>query len=141
MKHKVLAYITRESRSGLKLLVFDHRDHADAGAQVPAGTVEDGEAVEAALWREVWEESGLQAAQLRLVRKLAEQADEKGRNTRHVFHLATVIDLPETWTHHVRGTGGDKGLAFVYRWEAMPLKFELSGPQGRWLKEITKGTK
>lgn len=139
MIHKVIAYITRNENA--QLLVFDHRDHADAGTQVPAGTVEDGEAVEAALWREVQEESGLTAEQLRLVRKLAERMDDAGRTTRHIFHLAALADLPKTWAHSVQGAGDDNGLVFIYRWETLPLKIELSGLQGRWLTELKKGTK
>lgn len=136
MQHKVLAYITHQRDADLQLLVFDHRDYPDAGTQVPAGTVEDGEPVEAALWREVLEEAGLKAAQLRLVRKLAEQPDATFRNTRHVYHLAALDDLPDAWTHLVRGAGGDRGLVFVYRWETLPLTFELAGRQGSWLRLI-----
>ncbi|HLE30393.1 MAG TPA: NUDIX domain-containing protein, partial [Anaerolineales bacterium] len=59
MKHKVLAYITRRRNGRTQLLVFTHRDFPEAGVQVPAGTVEPDEPVEAALFREVHEESGL----------------------------------------------------------------------------------
>jgi hypothetical protein len=41
MKLKVLAYITRNSSR--EVLVFDHRDKPQAGVQVPAGTVDEGE--------------------------------------------------------------------------------------------------
>src|SRR5688572_19977399 len=58
--HKVIIYVTRTGRDGAdELLVFDHRDMPDAGTQVPAGTVEDGEAYPAAAVRELHEESGL----------------------------------------------------------------------------------
>lgn len=139
MKQKVLAYITRCENA--QLLVFDHRDYPEAGTQVPAGTVEDSEAVEVALWREVREESGLEAGQLQFVRKLAEHMDVKSRTTRHVFHLAAQEDFPDFWVHSVYGAGEDEGLVFVYRWEALPLKIELSGQQGLWFKELKKGTK
>ena len=52
---KVLAYVTR----GDELLVFRHRDFPDAGLQVPAGTVQDGESPDVAVLRELREESGL----------------------------------------------------------------------------------
>lgn len=139
MINKVIAYITR--RKNAELLVFEHRDHAEAGTQVPAGTVEDGEAVEAALWREVLEESGLKAGQLRLVQKLAEFASQEWQTVRHVYQLVALDELPESWAHSVRGTGGDKGLVFIYRWETLPLKIELASSQGRWLTELKKGTK
>jgi len=139
MKHKVLAYITRNENA--QLLVFDHQDFPEAGAQVPAGTVEDGEAVDVALWREVEEESGLKREQLQLAQKLAEVESQEWPTVRHVFHLVARENLPETWTHHVHGAGEDKGLVFVYHWETLPLKIELTNNQGQWLAQIQKGLK
>jgi len=54
-KLKVFAYIIRHKNQQAELLVFEHRDYPEAGIQVPAGTVEDQEALEAALMREVEE--------------------------------------------------------------------------------------
>lgn len=64
---KVVAVITRERPAGRELLVFTE---GHLGRQLPAGTVEPGEPLQEALFREVQEESGLTA--VRLVRKLAE---------------------------------------------------------------------
>lgn len=58
-KKKVHAYITREKEGVMQLLVFKHRDIHEAGIQVPGGTVDEGETLEAAILREVQEESGL----------------------------------------------------------------------------------
>jgi 8-oxo-dGTP pyrophosphatase MutT (NUDIX family) len=58
LTRKVLVYCLREGR----LLVFRHVDYAweKVGIQVPAGTIKDGETVEAAALRELQEETGFQ---------------------------------------------------------------------------------
>ena len=53
---KVTAFIMRENNGGRELLVFKH---PTAGIQIPAGTVEEGEDIETAVQREVYEETGL----------------------------------------------------------------------------------
>ena len=58
---KVTAFITRDLPTGRELLVFQH---PTAGIQLPAGTVELGESAEAALFREVSEETGLTAVEV-----------------------------------------------------------------------------
>jgi 8-oxo-dGTP pyrophosphatase MutT (NUDIX family) len=53
---KVVIYCVRDGR----LLVFRHVDYPweQVGIQVPAGTIKDGESVEAAALRELQEETG-----------------------------------------------------------------------------------
>ncbi|MFZ1105405.1 MAG: NUDIX domain-containing protein [Hyphomicrobiaceae bacterium] len=55
---KVVIYCVRDGQ----LLVFRHIDYPweEVGIQVPAGTIEDGETVEAAALRELQEETGFQ---------------------------------------------------------------------------------
>jgi len=53
--HKVAAYITCNHR----LHVFSHVDFPEAGIQVPAGTVGEGESFDEAVLREAYEETGL----------------------------------------------------------------------------------
>jgi len=88
MQLKVLAYITREHKNETQLLVFTHRDYPDAGLQIPAGTVEEGEEIEHALFREIHEESGVTHDDLKLIRKLAVFESQEWGAIRHVFHLA-----------------------------------------------------
>lgn len=58
---KVTAFIVRE-RGGVKeVLVFKH---PTAGIQIPAGTVEESEDLEAAVKREVYEETGLRSVEI-----------------------------------------------------------------------------
>jgi 8-oxo-dGTP pyrophosphatase MutT (NUDIX family) len=63
--NKVTAFVTRGEGTERELLVFRH---PRAGIQLPAGTVERGEAIEAAVLREVAEETGL--TQLTIVARL-----------------------------------------------------------------------
>jgi ADP-ribose pyrophosphatase YjhB (NUDIX family) len=133
MRQKVMAYVVRETPAGRELLVFQHRDFPDAGVQVPAGTVEPGEAVEAAVLREVQEETGLSPAQVTLVRKLAEAHEPHLDQQRHVFHLAPAAALPAHWSHTVRGSGEDAGMVFEVEWVALQPGLTLAGAQERFL--------
>ena len=137
MKHKVLAYITRERDGCRELLVFTHRDYPEAGVQVPAGTVEPGEAIEAALFREIREESGL--TNLQLARKLAEHRETEWGQIRHVFHLIAPNGTPDRWTHIVHGQGEDAGMAFEYRLVDLSERVELAGAQHKWLGRLNGG--
>jgi 8-oxo-dGTP diphosphatase len=137
MIHKVLAYITRRRDGRTQLLVFDHRDAPDSGTQVPAGTVEDSEDIEAALFREIDEESGLK--EVRLVRKLAE-VEETGRDQiRHVFHLTAPEAALDRWSHTVQGRGEDAGLVFDYYWTNNDPGLRLAGNQHQWASQIEPG--
>ena len=137
MRHKVLAYIIRERDGRRELLVFTHRDDPEAGVQVPAGTVEPGEPIEDALFREIREESGLTDVQL--VRKLAEHEEVEWDNIRHVFYLIAPNGAPDTWTHTVHGQGKDAGMVFEYRWVDLSENFELAGAQHKWLGLLNGG--
>jgi len=109
----------------------------EAGIQVPAGTVEAGEAIETALWREVEEEAGLLQSQLSLVRKLAEYESLEWGTLRHVFHLKAEVELPETWTQTVQGSGEDEGFVFDYYWLELTPALRLAGNQHMWLGLIS----
>lgn len=136
MKQKVLVYVVRVGEAGSEVLVFEHRDFPDAGLQVPAGTVEPGEAAEAAAYREVAEESGLTSAQVQLVRKLAEAEEPEWEQNRHVYLFAPVVDLPERWRHTVAGAGEDQGMVFDYDWLPVTAAARLAGGQGRFLQLV-----
>jgi ADP-ribose pyrophosphatase YjhB (NUDIX family) len=125
---RVLAYVTREREGRKELLVFDHRDHPSAGTQVPAGRLEPGEELEAALLRELEEESGL--ANARVVRKFGTFAPHElphgRRYTNHAYEVAAE-GAPDAWEHVVAGDGDDAGLVFVYRWVPLSPEPKLWG--------------
>lgn len=112
---KVYAYIMR----GKRLLVFEHVGIPEAGWQVPGGTVEPGETSEAAVLREVWEETGL--ANVQIVRFLGEQMrdmsdfDRDETQRRRFFHLTVTEEPPERWRHLAEGR-----YIFEFTWAAMP---------------------
>jgi 8-oxo-dGTP pyrophosphatase MutT (NUDIX family) len=140
--HKVLAYVTRTHAGRRQLLVFDHRDFPEAGRQVPAGTVEPGEAPEAALVREVEEESGLSG--LEVVARLAVAEEPEWGVMRHVYHLVAPDDLPDRWEwltndyHDEEHRARDERLVFLFYWLDLTEAIELAAGQGRWLAALTK---
>jgi 8-oxo-dGTP pyrophosphatase MutT (NUDIX family) len=118
---KVFAYITH----GDRLLVFSHPHAPEAGIQVPAGTVEPGEPVEAAVLREAWEETGLPG--LTLARFLGEQVRamaDFGRDEihhRYFYHLVCGGDPPATWEHWEGHAADGSGVhLFAFCWARLP---------------------
>jgi 8-oxo-dGTP pyrophosphatase MutT (NUDIX family) len=124
VRQRVLAYVTRERHGRTELLVFDHRDHPDAGTQVPAGRIDAGETLEEGLLRELHEEAGLD--RVRIVRELPIIGGwtSSSRYENHAFEVHVEDEMPEAFEHVVHGAGDDAGLVFVYRW--VPVDSELT---------------
>jgi 8-oxo-dGTP diphosphatase len=115
VRQRVLAYVTRERGGRKELLVFDHRDHPDAGTQVPAGRLDAGETLEHGLLRELHEEAGIERATI--VRELG-RPPWPSKYENHAFEVRVEGEEPaDAWEHVVRGEGDDAGLVFRYRWE------------------------
>ncbi len=135
---KALAYIT--NRDG-ELLVFLHRDFPEAGLQVPAGTVADGEDPDAAALREVFEESGLKDA--RLVGLLGSydwdaRPDRDEIHERHVYHLELDGPAPSDWLHYEQDpSDGGAPIAFSFFWMRLDdPALDLAGGQGDLLDKL-----
>jgi 8-oxo-dGTP pyrophosphatase MutT (NUDIX family) len=114
---KVCAYLTRRDRS--QLLVF--RGPGYDGLQVPKGTVEPGESPEAALRREVTEESGLTVDHPRRVVSdvWTRRPGPLTKYVRHFYH-AEVDESRDRWVHVVTGSGDERGQSFAYFWIDLP---------------------
>ncbi len=102
---KAFAYITHRDAVGERLLVFSHPRTPEAGIQVPAGTVQDGETPAQAALREAVEETGLSGLapagflgeQLREVAPSGGPGGEAAVHHRHFFHFRYEHDPPVRW--------------------------------------------
>jgi len=113
----VLAYVTRAVEGRRELLVFDQPAFPDAGTQVPAGRIDEGELLVEGLFRELHEEAGLDRA--RLVRELdwPDGFLAWSQYEHHAFELALDGETADHWDHVVLGDGDDAGYVFRFRWE------------------------
>lgn len=128
VSERVGAFIIRKNAKDLyELLLFEHPDCEEAPIQIPGGGVESGESIEAALHREIHEESGL--TNLRIVRKLgiAQHCwlDTQITTRRHCFLLEATCVTRERWEHIVHGDGIDAGFRFSYFWYRPAIDFTL----------------
>ena len=139
LQHKVFAYITHAKR----LLVFRHLDFPEAGIQVPAGSVKEGEDLEAAALREAWEETGL--SELSMVTYLGEHIRDMtdvGLDAiyhRHFYHLRCEGIPPERWQHDEAdpSDGSPAPVRFEFFWAALPGGIpELICDHGKLLPEL-----
>ena len=132
---KVVAYITH----GGKLLVFRHTQHPEAGIQVPAGTVEEGELPMHAVMREAREETGLERLEMRAFlgkqRYHLEWFDRSEVQVRHFYHLELLGEAPATWQHCESSPEGP--VPFEFFWATLPHGVpHLAAGQGELLSAL-----
>lgn len=140
-RDKVVVYITQ----GKRLLIFRHTEYPEAGIQVPAGTVNPGESLDAAAIRETCEETGLPEADLELRGFLGDDiipeggADNPAAIHRHFFHVEFKGTPPQRWIHYEEnpsdGTPGP--IEFEFCWVHLPDEIPpLAGNQGAMIPRL-----
>lgn len=139
---KAVCYVVRDGR----LLVFRHRDHPEAGVQVPAGTLHDGESPAVGAIRECEEETGRSG--FRLVRSLGAH-DYEFHNTspgfdrhelheRHFFVLEPPAGLPDRWSHLAEEGDGD--FWFEFSWAPLSPDLLVAGDQHAFIAPLMTGS-
>ena len=138
VKNKVFAYIIRKKGDKLEMLIFRHRDFPEAGLQVPAGTIENGEDKISALRREVQEESGLETfKQITFLGTQQFIATSKQEIHHRFFYQMLIEDsIPDEFEHIVSGNGLDKDLVFIYKWVEVLRLPKLIAEHDHFIKEI-----
>ncbi|MDQ3629755.1 MAG: NUDIX domain-containing protein [Actinomycetota bacterium] len=127
------------------MLVFDHVGVPETGTQVPAGGIKSDEDHEAAVLRELFEESGISAA--RLVRKLGECwfVTEQGQvpagneeSVHHAFHLHLDEPTPDaTWEWDECDGGDVVKWRFAFRWVDFDVADGVLHPiQAMWIPAL-----
>jgi 8-oxo-dGTP pyrophosphatase MutT (NUDIX family) len=117
LRKRVVVYVEREGG----LLVFDHRDHPEAGTQVPTGGVDPEEGLIEAAIREVREETGVQLDTDPTLLGTHEHLDGLGQPARsHFFRVDAPMGLSRRWQHVVFGDGKDTALVFECRFDPAP---------------------
>jgi 8-oxo-dGTP pyrophosphatase MutT (NUDIX family) len=112
---QVVTYVVDQGQ----VLVFVHRDHPEAGLQVPAGTIRPGEDPQDAALREATEETGLPGLVVtgflgRFQYDISPIREEI--QDRHVFQLTTTHAAPDEWIHHELHDGLRSPTAFCFFW-------------------------
>ena len=108
---KVCPVILRQKDETWQILAFRH---PKAGTQLMKGTVEEGERPEAAVLRELGEESGIEQA--RIVLKIGEMGLSKTRQHWHLFLCQPAVELKDEWSFFTEDGGG---LVFQFFWHEL----------------------
>jgi 8-oxo-dGTP pyrophosphatase MutT (NUDIX family) len=129
---KVTAFVLRGGSPPCDVLVFDH-PHLNAGTQLPAGTVDDGETFDHAVLRETTEETGLSS--IRIASRLAIMhyalSDEKTQVERHLYALTLTAPCADRWEHFAQ----EEGLVFSLYWlDIDRARIKLHPAQAKWLE-------
>ena len=117
-KHKAFALILRPDNSGYKLLALHFEDTPAMPLRFPGGNLDPGETPKEAMYRELYEESGL--GRLKILRKLGVHHYYKyyiqSNVERHDYLLLAPRNTPDQWAHIVTGEDADADYTFNYQW-------------------------
>ena len=137
-KDKVLAYIYRNYKDSLQVLVFDHPNLPEVNPQVPAGTLKNNEKPQDGVLREIFEESGLS---FNKTDNFLGQFEYIGdyKNELHIRYVFSIMSdgLPDSWSHNVESDDEDNGQIFNFYW--LPLeeaKEKLVADLGKYLPTV-----
>lgn len=142
---KVMAYIVRRGAAVTEILVFDHVDMPEAGVQLPAGTIDNGEIPRMAAIREVHEETGLSdfSSIIFLGSHFYYYWPPKTLLKRYCF-LFVSEDKRDEWVHVVQGAGEDAQMRFRIYWLPINHSLRLTSDFGLYLRNtkelIEKGS-
>ena len=137
---RVALYLTRGSGDGQEVLVFTQPDAPEAGSQIPAGGLNEGEDLTTAVIRECAEETGVECiSDLRAlaIDQTPHSVTGEGRVT--VFFHAKVGDdrLPGRWLHIVGGRDFDRGMRYECSFEPITqIGPKLADGQGNHLSLV-----
>lgn len=132
---KAYGYITRVRDGKTQVLVFRH-PIAEAGIQIPKGTVKPNENTYDAVIREVKEETGLE--NIKVERLIAEDnwVNDDGTIHNRFFYKVNVSNTPDSWYYKPTGGGDEEGLIFHFFWVSSKDEVELIHGHGDYLKLI-----
>lgn len=120
---KSIGYITSERR----ILFFRASELPALGAELPGGTLEEGEAPKVGLLREVAEETGLSGfAPPRLLGVVDHYPEDLPTEVhrRHFYHLPLRGEAPEAWSRVVEEGNGTFTFNFFWADESnLPVSF------------------
>ncbi|WP_342506822.1 NUDIX domain-containing protein [Sporosarcina sp. FSL K6-2383] len=132
---KAYGYVTRISDGKTQVLVFRH-SNAEAGIQIPKGTVKPNEDTYHAVIREIEEETGL--SDITVQNLIAEDFWENDDGAIHnrFFYKIAVSSVQDEWDYQPTGGGDEDGLTFHYFWISSIDDVELIRGHGDYLNHV-----
>lgn len=132
---KAYGYITRVKDGKTQVLVFRH-PIAEAGIQIPKGTVKPTESTYNAVIREIKEETGLATFEVESLIAEDSWKNDDGAIHNRFFYKVNVSNAPDKWDYEPTGGGDEEGLTFRYFWISSKDEVELIRGHGDYLNLI-----